>query len=73
MGEVVDLGVITTLALDPERVIESAKGKLERVIIIGRTLDGKEYFASSDPDGGTALWDMERAKLKLLRLADDDR
>ena len=70
MGNVVDLGVITTLSLDPERVLEKAKGKLERVIIIGFTHEGDEYFASSEADGGCILWDMERVKLKLLRVAD---
>lgn len=70
MGEVVDLNVITTLSLDPDRVLKKAIGKLERVVIVGRTKDGDEYFASSEADGGCVIWDMERAKLKLLRLAD---
>lgn len=72
MGEVVNWRGITTLPLDPERVIDAAKGKLERVVIIGRTVDGEEYFASSEADGGTVMWDLERAKLRLLRTADDD-
>lgn len=70
MGEVVDLSVITTLPLDPDRLLEKAVGQLDRVLIIGMDKDGEEYFASSDPDGGTIIWDMERAKLKLLRLVD---
>lgn len=72
MGEVVDLNVITTLPCDPDRVLSSAVGQLDRVVIVGITKDGDEYFASSDPDGGTIIWDMERAKLKLLRLADEE-
>lgn len=70
MGEVVELSVITTLPLDPDRLLEKAIGKLDRVLIIGIDKDGEEYFASSDSDGGTCVWDMERAKLKLLRLVD---
>lgn len=70
MGEVVDLNVITTLSLDPDRLLEKAIGKLERVIIIGIDKDGDEYFASSEADGGTVLWDIERTKLKILRVAD---
>jgi hypothetical protein len=70
MGEVVDLSVITTLSLDPDRLLEKAIGKMDRVMIIGIDKGGDEYFASSDPDGGTCIWDMERAKLKLLRLVD---
>lgn len=70
MGDVVDLGVVTTLPLDPDRILQKAVGQLDRVVLIGIDKDGGEYFASSDPDGGTVLWDIERAKLKLLRLAD---
>jgi hypothetical protein len=70
MGDVVDLSVITTLPQDPDRLLQKAIGQLDRVLIIGIDKDGGEYFASSDPDGGTCIWDMERAKLKLLRLVD---
>lgn len=70
MSNVVDLNVITTLPLDPDRVLQGAVGKLDRVIVIGIDKDGEEYFASSEADGGTAVWDLERAKIKLLRCAD---
>lgn len=72
MGEVVDFDGITTLSLDPDRLLQKAIGQLERVIIIGIDKEGAEYFASSEADGGCVVWDLERAKLKLLRLADDD-
>jgi hypothetical protein len=72
MGEVVEFDGITTLPLDPDRVLQNAIGHLDRVVIIGLTKDGEEYFHSSEADGGTVLWDMERAKLNLLRVADDD-
>lgn len=71
MSNVVDLNCISSLPLQPERVLAKASGqKFERVLIIGITEDGAEYFASSDPDGGTAVWDLERAKHKLMRVAD---
>lgn len=70
MAEVVEFTGITSLPIDPERILESAKGKLQRVIVIGIDMDGEEYVASSDPDCGTSLWDIERAKLRLLRTAD---
>lgn len=70
MAEIINLSVVSTLPLDPDRLLQKAIGELDRVIIIGVDKEGEEYFASSDPDGGTAIWDMERAKLKLLRLAD---
>ena len=72
VGEVVEFDGLTTLSLDPDRLLQEAMGQLQRVIIIGIDKEGEEYFASSEPDGGTAVWDLERAKLKLLRLADDD-
>lgn len=70
MGDVVDLPVITTLDLDPDRLLQKAIGKMQRVLIIGIDKDGEEYFASSVADGGTVLWDMERAKFKLMVEAD---
>jgi hypothetical protein len=70
MGEVVDLDVVTTLDLDPDRILDRAKGQLETVIIIGVDEDGDEYFASSVADGGSALWMMERAKKALLETPD---
>jgi hypothetical protein len=71
MGEVVDLPVITTLDLDPDRLLQKAIGKLDRVIIIGVDKDGYEYFASSVSDGGSIVWDIERAKLVILRVPDE--
>jgi hypothetical protein len=71
MSNIVDIGCITTLDLDPDRVLTNACGELSRVVIIGEREDGSEYFASSASDGGDVLWMMERAKLKLLRMADD--
>lgn len=71
MSNVVDLDCISSLPLNPERVLaKAAAHKFVRVLIIGVTEDGDEYFGSSDPDGGTALWDMERAKHKLMKIAD---
>lgn len=69
---VVDFGGITTLDIDPERVLKAAIGQLESVIIIGITKDGEEYFASSVANGPSVLWDLERAKLKLLQVQYED-
>jgi hypothetical protein len=72
MGEVVDLNVVTSLPLDPDRVLRAAIGNLSSVVIIGTTTDGDEWFSSSEPDGPSILWDLERAKLKLLRVVETD-
>jgi hypothetical protein len=71
---VVVLPVVTTLPTSPERVLKAAikNHGVEpfcRVLVIGVTED-REYFASSDPDGGTCLWDMERARHKLMQIVD---
>lgn len=67
---VVDFPGITKLDLDPERVLKAASGELTEVVILGFTKDGDEYFASSKADGGSVLWHLERAKLKLLNIPD---
>jgi hypothetical protein len=73
VGDVVDFGGITRLPVDPERVLRGAlEHGLERVMVVGVDAEGEEYFAASHPDGGTILWDMERAKHKLMQIADDD-
>jgi hypothetical protein len=59
---------ITKLDLPPDYVLEAAKGKLEGFAIIGYTLDGEEYFASTYADGGTVNWLLDRCKLKLLKV-----
>jgi len=72
MTNVVRFTGISYLPLDPDRLLEEAIGQLERVMIIGVDKEGNEYFASSEPDGGTCVWDMERAKHKLLTIAQGD-
>jgi hypothetical protein len=71
MNNVVDLPVITTLPLNPDRLLNNAIGKLQRVVIIGIDHGGNEVFASSEAGGGTVLWDLERTKHKLMRIVDD--
>jgi hypothetical protein len=70
MNNIVEFTGITTLDIPPDRIIASAANeKFERVVIIGVTEDGDEYFSSSASDGGSVLWDLERAKLKLLTVS----
>lgn len=69
---VIDLPVITTLDLDPQRVLKwAAEADLEGVVVVGTTKDGQEYFASSISDGAEIVWHLERTKLKVLRLPDE--
>ena len=70
MGNIVNLDVITTLDIDPNRVIESLKdAKLTDIIVIGYDEEGEFYFAGSKADGGEALWMLEMAKNSQSRSA----
>ena len=69
-ANVIDFTGTTTLDIDPDRILQSAIGQMDQVVLIGWDKDGQEYFSSSVSDGGTVLWHLERAKLKLLRKAD---
>jgi predicted secreted protein len=73
MSNVVTLPVITRLDTDPSQIVEkAAAAELTEVVIIGYSKDGSEYFASSIADGGSVLWHLERAKMKLLRIHEDE-
>lgn len=65
-AKVIPFRGITTLNLDPDLILESNKGVLEGVVIMGWDRDGNEFFASSYADGGTVLWLLERCKKRLL-------
>lgn len=71
-AKVIPIGCITKLDLPVDTVLDAAKGQLESVVLLGWTTDGEEYFASTDPDGGSVIFLLERAKLQLLRMSDDD-
>lgn len=72
MAKVVDLPVITTLDLNPERVLAGAmEERLKGVVVIGFTEDGQEYFASSYADGGDVIWHLRRAEHRLMQAVDD--
>lgn len=75
-AEVIDLPVITTLDLDPKRVLSKAlDAELESVLVIGHTKDGDFYFAGSMANGPENLWLLEVAKKELLAVGhpiDDD-
>lgn len=71
MSKVIPFTGITRLDIEPDLVLEGAKGKLEGVVVMGFDLEGNEYFASSYADGGTALWLAERMKKRLLEMDDD--
>jgi hypothetical protein len=71
MTNVVDFTGTTTLDLEPDRVLAKAVGELSEVVIVGLDKDGEAFFASSVADGGQALWHLERAKWRLMKMVDD--
>ena len=57
MPAVVELGMVTSLDIPPERVLRNAVGqRVDSAIVIGYDEDGEFYFASSKADGGAVLW-----------------
>lgn len=68
---VVTLNVVTRLPVPVDRILDGAQAAdLTQVIVIGVTAGGEEYFASSEADGGNVLWQIERAKKRLLAVPD---
>jgi hypothetical protein len=69
-AEVLPFTGITSLDLDPARVLEAAmNARLTEVVIIGIDEDGVEYFDSSVSDGPVANWHLDRAKWKLMQIS----
>ena len=71
MGDIIPFNGITRHDLDPDIVLEEAKGKLEGFVIAGHDKEGNEYFASTYADGGDVLWLLERMKFRLLRVVEE--
>lgn len=65
MAKIIDMGLVTKLDSDIDRVLEGAKGKLEGCVLIGFDKEGELYCASSYADGGTLLWLLEACKRKM--------
>ena len=69
---IVDFTGTTLKDIDPDMVLEAAKGGLERVLIVGLTKpregEGEVgyYFATSGGDNAQAVWDLEQFKAYLL-------
>lgn len=68
-AEILDFNGVTSLDIDPDRVLTKAVGKMQGVVVLGYDQDGDFYFASSFSDGGDVVWLFEVAKKKLLEAA----
>lgn len=56
----------TSLDIDPDRVLDGAKGELEQVMVLGYDQSGDLYVSSSTADVGILLRLVETFKFKLL-------
>jgi hypothetical protein len=72
-GKILRFTGITSLDMPANLILEAAieEGDLERVVIMGYTKDGDEYFASSIPDAADVNWLCDRLKLTLLKAVDE--
>jgi len=73
-NNVVVAPIVSRLDGDPNWVIQQAASEpLSSVAIVGEDSQGTEYFFSNMAGGPEVLWMLERAKLKLLRVVDEER
>lgn len=57
---------LTKLDLEPDTILQKAIGELKEVLIIGTTLDGNQYLASSSADAKNMIWHIETAKFMIM-------
>lgn len=70
-AEVINFTGVTTLCIDPQRILEAAlKDGMTQVVICGFDTDGNDYFATSEPDAAVAGFHLDRAKWNLMRQVD---
>lgn len=66
---VVDFTGITTLDIQPTRILAKAAGaKLKTCVVVGWDDAGELYFASSVAGGPEVIWLFEVAKKRLLEI-----
>ena len=66
------LDVLTKMDIPPERIVQGlGEFAFDSIVVVGSLKDGSEFFSSNLADGGTVLWHLERAKFKLLAIAQE--
>jgi len=66
MGNIIDFDGVTKLDIDPDKILEGAKGNLDCVVTIGWDKDDCLYIASSTSKIADILFLLEKAKFDLL-------
>ena len=65
-NNVIEWDGITSLDLPAERILRRAlEAGLDKVVIVGRTEDGHEYFISSMADAADCAWHLQRGIWQL--------
>lgn len=72
MSKILPFNGKTIVPLDPDHVLECAKGKIQDLIIIGREPNGEYYFASSFCSISEHLLLLERFKQAILKEGVDE-
>lgn len=72
MTNVIPFDAYTRNDIDPDQVLEGAKGQLKQVLILGVCEDGDLYAAASTVDKGKLLYAAKMFEMKLLSGDFDD-
>lgn len=66
MGDVVSWGGNTTLDLKPDEILESAKGELNEVVIIGWDKKDNFWLSGSKSRCDSILWLLKKCEQALM-------
>lgn len=58
--------------ISPDDVLDRAKGDLETVIVLGRTIAGEYYVSANLVNPAAVLWLIEQCKMLLLDIEDGE-
>lgn len=65
-NNIIEFPGFTRLDIDPDKVLEAEKGKLQSVLILGIDHEGYTTYSSSSANLGSLLLLVERFKLRML-------
>lgn len=66
MADVIDFNGLTTLDINPDKVLQAALGALSDVVICGKDKNGDFYFASSKGEDAITNFYLDKAKYFLM-------
>lgn len=66
-GNVTPFSGVTRLPHAPDQILEAARGKLRRVLIVGEDFNGEPWRSGSESDLRQSLMDIERFKAWIMQ------